>query len=358
LYDTTLPSLCVLIPAYNPTDALVSLTDELLGAGFDVLVVDDGSGEESREIFASLSEKANFISYPDNKGKGAALKCGIAYITESMPEISGIITADADGQHDYESITRVADAFVAFPDKLILGSRAFDKDVPARSAFGNSMTRVAFSISTSIKVYDTQTGLRAFSVELARDFLEIEGSRYEFEIEMLLFCARNKIGMHEITIKTIYLNENKSSSFKSFRDSFLIYKHIIKFSLTSLISFGTDYLLFAVFMAVFGAILPGFYPKTITSFANITARIFSGSLNYLLNRKVVFKRSGHNSLPKYICLATSIIIINTLFLNAFMFLGVHSFAAKLIVEVLLFTANYFIQKKLIFTKKKVQKNES
>ena len=181
----------ILIPAYKPDDKLVALTDQLLTHDdLKLVVVDDGSGEAFRPVFEALDKRVTLISYPDNKGKGGALKTGIRYIMDHMPECERLVTADADGQHRYADIRRVLDKSEEMPGALVLGSRAFDGDVPLRSRFGNAMTRQVFAIASGVKVRDTQTGQRGFDRDGMRLFVDVPGDRYEYEINMLLTAAR------------------------------------------------------------------------------------------------------------------------------------------------------------------------
>lgn len=220
----------ILIPAYKPDMRLVELTNLLLTHDdLKVVVVDDGSGEEFKNVFSALDQRVHFITYPVNKGKGGALKTGIKYIYDNMPDCERLITADADGQHTYPDIKKVIEKSIECPGALVLGSREFDGDVPFRSKFGNGMTRLVFSIATGVKVRDTQTGLRGFDREGMKAFLDVPGDRYEYEINVLLMAARVRIPIHEVTIKTIYINENESSHFNPIKDSMKIYSCIFRF---------------------------------------------------------------------------------------------------------------------------------
>ena len=86
-----------------------------------------------------------------NKGQGEAIKTGLKYIQEKMNFCKGIVTCDADGQHAAEDIINVSETLIEHPDDLVLGNRAFDKDVPARSRFGNSLTRTVFFLASHVK---------------------------------------------------------------------------------------------------------------------------------------------------------------------------------------------------------------
>ena len=149
----------VVIPAWRPGAVLVDVVASLKAAGYAVVVVDDGSGPASRPVFAQLS--ATVVRHPVNRGKGAALKTGIRVATWVFPELAGVVTADADGQHDPRDIVRVAERFAESPDALVLGARRFDGKVPVRSRLGNSLTRQGLRLVTGLRLADTQTGLRA-----------------------------------------------------------------------------------------------------------------------------------------------------------------------------------------------------
>ena len=128
----------VLIPAYKPDERLIELTRELRDNDLDVLLVDDGGHEAFRHIFEACRELgAEVAVHAVNMGKGRALKTGINAAMLKWPDMTGIVTADADGQHTPKDILRLIDALHAHPDKLVLGSRAFTGNVPFKSLWGN-----------------------------------------------------------------------------------------------------------------------------------------------------------------------------------------------------------------------------
>lgn len=336
----------ILIPAYKPDDKLVALTDQLLTHDdLKLVVVDDGSGEAFRPVFEALDKRVTLISYPDNKGKGGALKTGIRYIMDHMPECERLVTADADGQHRYADIRRVLDKSEEMPGALVLGSRAFDGDVPLRSRFGNTMTRQVFAIASGVKVRDTQTGLRGFDRDGMRLFVDVPGDRYEYEINMLLTAARAEMPIYEVTIETVYLNDNESSHFNPLKDSLRIYACILKFACSSLICFGIDYVLFQL--------LRTFIPLTWVS--NLLARIVSASVNFMLNKKLVFK-GNEKTLPavlKYAALAVFIYLIDTAIL-ALLYekLGWSRYVVKIISGVLGYLISFSVQGRIVYRKQK------
>ena len=332
---------------------------------FDVVVVDDGSGPDYADLFERLTRDATVLTHKENRGKGAALKTGLEYIgkymayTESVltgtgtETVSGrdavIVTADADGQHLPDDIERVAEIAAARPSALVLGSRALAGDIPARSRFGNTVTRHVYSAATGVRIHDTQTGLRAFHRSMIPRLLKIEGERYEYEINMLMQLASEGVPIIEERIETVYEDNNSGSHFKTFRDSFRVYKEILKFSASSLASFAIDYCMYAALLAATGA--AGIANGLIIS--NIGARLVSGAVNYTLNRRLVFRsRTGFaKSAAQYILLAAFILAGNTIVLSTLAgTLGMNSLLAKLITEIIFFVISWTVQKYVIFFK--------
>lgn len=223
----------VLIPAYKPDAALINTAAELKTRGYELVIVDDGSGEGYTEIFRRASAFGKILRKKVNHGKGAALKSGFCYITQKRPDCRFVITADADGQHKTADIARV-DAFLHEFGGLVIGSRKFVGDVPARSMFGNTLTRGVFAAVSGVRVNDTQTGLRGFETALIPWLLSIPGDRYEYEMNMLLDAAKKGIPIGEVEIETVYENDNASSHFNPIKDSAKIYRCIFNYALASM----------------------------------------------------------------------------------------------------------------------------
>lgn len=219
----------VLIPAYMPDEKLLGVVDELADKGFEIVVVNDGSGSAYDGLFELVKEKAAVLDHPQNRGKGAALKTGLKFISENYEAPYIVATADADGQHKTEDIAATADEAAVSRSSLVLGSRSFDKDVPLRSRFGNTVTRGVFRLCSGVKVYDTQTGLRAFSDKLIELMLHIGGERYEYEMNVLMELSKRRVPIREHHIETVYLDGNSSSHFDTLRDSARIYRSIFSY---------------------------------------------------------------------------------------------------------------------------------
>lgn len=339
----------LIIPAYKPAKELLALLGQFEGnAAFLPVVVDDGSGPEFAPIFDALPPGAALLRHPQNRGKGAALKTAFQYVLDECPECDLAVTADADGQHRYEDILRVCEVARERPGALVLGSRKFEGDVPLRSRLGNGVTRHVFSIASGVKVYDTQTGLRAFGREALAGFVQIPGERYEYEINMLLTAAQSGMPVVEEWIETVYLDDNASSHFNPFKDSLKIYLCIFKFAASSLLAFVIDYVL----VLLLSALTKSWPPAASLNFSVIVARLISATVNFTVNRRVVFK--GNESLwkavAKYAALAAVVLGLNLALMHLLTGLGWPIALAKIVVEVVLFCMNFVVQGKFVYRK--------
>ena len=237
----------VLIPAYKPEGQFVDLVRELAEIGVSVYVVDDGSGEAYADRFSEAERfGARLLRHDVNLGKGRAIKTGLEAIMRDGTPFRGVVTADADGQHCVEDILRVAAAVTQNGRGLVIGVRAFDKDVPAQNMLGNGMTRLVYALSTRIVCHDTQTGLRGFPRDIWQSLLEIAGEHYEYEMNMLLKVRELGCDLVEVPIKTIYIDANTGSHFKPLMDSLRIYGVILRYSSYKIVSFLVDYFIFSV----------------------------------------------------------------------------------------------------------------
>lgn len=387
----------VVVPAYQPDEKLLGVVSDFREAApsFSMVIVDDGSRKECAPIFDEL-EKKDFVTvlhHPQNRGKGAALKTAFQYIGEHYPECDGILTVDADGQHLVKDALEVCKALHEHPDMLITGSRRLTGNVPLRSRFGNSVTRNVFRMTTGKKVYDTQTGLRAFSVDRVPEMVALEGDRYEYEINQLLYCTTKSTGVFEVPIETVYIDDNKSSHFNTIRDSAKIYKVILrylaptflKFISTSFMAFLIDLVGFCILFYGFVAIFAGWDTakslftflkeapaeqlKALESvnpivfaaggsylriFSLVVARIVSALVNYVMNKKFVFRSDtayARGSLPRYAAAALLVLVLNALFLEIFTRLGVPAWLANIISQLICYPVSFISQRVFVFRKK-------
>ena len=337
----------VLIPAYKPDERLIDLTCELLGSGLRVMLVDDGGQEAFAHIFESCRELgAQVAVHAVNMGKGRALKTGINACLLAWPDLSGIVTADADGQHTPKDILRLVAAMQEHPDKLILGSRAFTGNVPFKSRWGNAITRVVYALVSGNHVGDTQTGLRCLPRCALPAMARIDGERYEYEMNVLLKLRDMNIGVFEVPIETIYIDDNAGSHFNPVRDAIKIYLVIFKHLLTYLFSSGFSFVVdYALFWLCLGFGLNGFVSYAL-------ARLVSSQVNYRLNKHAVFGgRGGKYAMAKYYALCVVQGSVGAALVHWLpMVLPVTEAFIKIPVDIVLFMLSYMIQRDYVFNK--------
>ncbi|MBR3299487.1 MAG: bifunctional glycosyltransferase family 2/GtrA family protein [Clostridia bacterium] len=352
----------VVIPAYQPDEKLLNTVSGIKSrTGFPVVVVDDGSAEGSAPVFAELekTQGVTVLHHEVNRGKGAAMKTAFEHIRDcgKYEKDDGIVTVDADGQHLVEDILRVCAAFSKEPNALVIGGREFKGKVPLRSRIGNAITRFVFALSTGVRVHDTQTGLRAFGVSLIDEMLAIGGDRYEYEINQLLSCTKKRIKIVEVPIETVYLNDNESSHFNVVRDSFRIYRSIFAFIGSSLFCWLLDYVLLLVLTGVFSRITGGagfvLFGRTLEPKlpAIVIARTVSSTVNYFLNRDIVFASKAKGSLLRYALLVIVMLAVNYLLLCVLTGAGIPLSIAQIIAQIIIYPLNYVIQRRFVFNER-------
>jgi glycosyltransferase involved in cell wall biosynthesis len=338
----------IVIPAYRPGETLVALVDALLAGGAgSIIVVDDGSGPAFAEWFEGIAQRGgvHVLHHAVNLGKGAALKSGLNYALAEVPGLLGVVTADADGQHDPDDILRIASRLLKHPEGLILGVRQWEERVPWKSRVGNLVTRILLRLMVGQKLSDTQTGLRGIPAALIPQLLRTTSQGYEFELDMLIACKHRAYPILEEPIRTIYLDGNQSSHFRPVVDSMRIYFLLFRFGALSLVTAVLDNLVFVVAFGFNGSIAQ----------SQIAARLCAMTFNYLGARRMVFHSQQRHAvvLPKYVLL----VIGNGLVSYALIRwlhdgLGWQAVPAKLVAEGLLFAANFVLQRDIVFTRQR------
>lgn len=341
--DTYSSGVVVLIPAYKPDDRLTELVKELREKNLRVLLVDDGGGATYRRIFEDCRALgAQVAVHAVNQGKGRALKTGINAALNIWQDLTGIVTADADGQHTPTDILRLIEAMAQHENTLVLGSRAFTGNVPFKSLWGNRITRAVYALASGVHVGDTQTGLRGLPRCALEEMIRIDGERYEYEMNVLLKIRDMHLDVFEVPIETIYIDDNAGSHFNPVRDALRIYMVIFKYLFSSIASFVIDYALCALCLS---------YKLPVwASYA--LARVVSSQVNYHLNKHTVFSgRGGKYSMVKYYALA---LVQGAIGAGALQLLSgvlpLPAILVKIPVDVLLFIFSYFIQRDFVFDK--------
>ena len=357
-----LSKISVVLPSLDPDEKLIRVVDGLLEYGFtDIILVNDGSKQENLHYFTDLAAahpEIHLLHHEVNKGKGAALKNAFRYFLENRPEGYGVVTVDGDDQHHPEDTRRCCEQMMN-SGNIVLGCRDFTLDhVPARSRFGNHTTSAIFKIFVGMTISDTQTGLRAIPREQLKLLSVIEGERFEYETNMLLAMKDNGLAFDEVKIRTVYIEENKSSHFRVIHDSWRIYKlilkHFFRYTLSSILSAVVDTAAYAILTKVLSGIVKAF---ALTAVAGVGARVISSLLNFFLNKKLVFQTnvSTGKAMLRYYALALPQMAAQVLLTQGvYSLLNIADSATGLrtliyaVVMTALYFASYVIQQRWVF----------
>lgn len=359
-----LSRICVVLPSLDPDDKLIAVVDGLLEYGFqDIILVNDGSKPENLHYFtdlAGLHPEITLLHHPVNKGKGAALKNAFRYFLANRPDGLGVVTVDGDNQH-HPADTRACCEKMLETGHVVLGCRDFSlPEVPPRSRFGNRTTSAIFKIFVGMTISDTQTGLRAIPRDVLTLLVDVYGDRFEYETNMLLAFKDQGIPFEEVKIRTVYIEENKSSHFRVIHDSWRIYKlilaHFFRYTLSSLVSAAVD----IGGYSLLGGILP-LSGMALTACAGVGARAVSSLLNFFLNKKLVFRTDVNTAqaLLRYYTLALPQMAVQVLLTQgAYILLGISEKSNGLrsfiyaVVMAVLYIISYMIQQRWVFAPQK------
>ena len=210
----------ILVPTYNNAGTLKNVLQRCLEQGLPVLVVDDGSTDDTGRILKEIPGQAGYdglmvVTHPVNQGKGRALKTGFQEALKLG--YSYVITIDSDGQHFPEDIP------VLLAQKgektLVVGSRS-QMGANGGGSFANRFSNFWFRLYTGINLPDTQTGYRLYPLKNLPS-LSILSSRYEAELALLVFSAWKGLELKPVPVRVSY-PEDRVSHFRPGIDFFRI----------------------------------------------------------------------------------------------------------------------------------------
>lgn len=206
----------VIIPTYNNAGTVAKVISDVKAFTADVIVVNDGSTDDTRDILATIDD-IRVIDYPNNKGKGYALKLGLKRAYEWGYRYA--ITIDSDGQHYADDIPTFIESIEQKPDSLLIGARNLTaENMPSKNTFANRFSNFWYKVETGQELSDTQSGFRLYPLEKLQNIRFIT-RRYEFEVEIIVRAAWRGVNVENVPIKVYYPPvEERVSHFRPLHD--------------------------------------------------------------------------------------------------------------------------------------------
>lgn len=208
---------CVIIPTFNNHKTLDKTIKGVLSHTQNIIIINDGSTDSTAAILANHPNLEQ-LHFPENKGKGQALRAGF-----KLAETKGYhyaITIDSDGQHFTEDIPVFVDALKNESNKntLFIGARNMTQEsVPKKSSFGNTFSNFWFWVETGVKLQDTQSGFRLYPIHQLKN-INYYTSKFEFEIEVIVKASWSGTVVKNIPIRVLYDEAERVSHFRPFKD--------------------------------------------------------------------------------------------------------------------------------------------
>ena len=206
----------VIMPTYNNAGTIATVISDVKAFTDDVIVVNDGSTDDTKNILSSI-EDIKVIDYPNNKGKGYALKLGLKKAYEWGYRYA--ITIDSDGQHYADDIPTFIDKIEEKPNSLLIGARNLTaENMPSKNTFANRFSNFWYKVETGQELSDTQSGFRLYPLDKLQKIYFIT-RRYEFEVEIIVRAAWREVNVENVPIKVYYPPiEERVSHFRPLQD--------------------------------------------------------------------------------------------------------------------------------------------
>lgn len=209
--------ICIIIPTYNNCPTLERVVETVLLYPYDLIVVNDGSTDNTEDILRSFGNRIHSISYNPNRGKGFALKSGFRWASERGYRYA--ITMDSDGQHKATDLEKFVDHSQKSPDTLIIGERSLPVEkMRSGSNFANKFSNFWYMVQTGIRLSDTQSGYRLYPLRKISG-INIFSNRYEAELEIIIKAAWRGVKIVNMPIEVYYPQKSERvSHFRPVRD--------------------------------------------------------------------------------------------------------------------------------------------
>lgn len=231
-----LPGFSLVIPAYNEAERIALTLREAIGylraesPGSELIVVDDGSTDATREVVRDVFSEATdlelrLVERSPNAGKGAAVRAGLIAATREVALFS-----DADLSTPIEELPKLLEPIFAGELDVAFGSRALDRTlIGNRQAWHREQAgrifNVAVRLMTGLPFWDTQCGFKAFRLAKLRPLLpDARSDGFGFDVELLYLAHRAHLRMREIPVRW---NHHEGSKVHMLHDSLHMLQEVV-----------------------------------------------------------------------------------------------------------------------------------
>ncbi|MBD3426002.1 MAG: glycosyltransferase [Candidatus Omnitrophica bacterium] len=211
----------VVIPSFNEARTIGSIVRHIVGMGLTVLVIDDGSVDNTER--AALDNGAIVIRHRRNLGKGFSVREGIRHVLKKT-NFEWMIMMDGDGQHHPEDIPALMERTRSEEVEIVIGNRMLQtKTMPSARFWTNKFMSWVISGICKQQIPDTQCGFRLIKTKVL-EMLKLTSQKYDIESEMLMQAAHHGMNIASVKIQTIYGEE--ISEIHPVRDTIRFFKLI------------------------------------------------------------------------------------------------------------------------------------
>lgn len=208
----------VVIPAYNEAATIADIVRRTLRFTELVIVVNDGSNDETAEVLQQLP--VTVLNNEQNLGKGKSLMLGANHALKQGAE--AVITLDGDGQHRPEDIPKLQEAAADKPDTIILAARTRNRScAPPMRRFANRFADFWISWAAGYRIFDSQSGFRLYPAAIFQP-CPTYSDKFVFESEILIDAAQHGIYSCSVDIDTVYHRNARDSHYHPAADTWSI----------------------------------------------------------------------------------------------------------------------------------------
>lgn len=208
----------VIIPAYNEEKTIQDIASRVLAICSNVIVINDGSKDNTLDIIRQMN--IQMINHENNTGKASSLWDGIQAAV-GMPNVTSVITIDADGQHLPEDIPKLIEKHNQYPNDVIIGARLLKQEnAPKKRLFANKFADFWVSWAAGHRIHDSQSGFRLYPTQVFDGLWIPHGAsrRFVFESQILIEVGKNNYNFQAVPVESIYPDDARPSHFRPVKD--------------------------------------------------------------------------------------------------------------------------------------------